>query len=52
MHEAISPAGMAPPNARFAHATLVTSPTRWLHMAGLVRPEFRIEIVVIAANQE
>ncbi|WP_432978347.1 RidA family protein [Dactylosporangium sp. CA-233914] len=36
MHQPIMPAGMAPPAAPYAHAMLVTNPTRWLHTAGQV----------------
>jgi 2-iminobutanoate/2-iminopropanoate deaminase len=36
MHQPIMPDGMARPAARYAHATLVTNPARWLHLAGQV----------------
>lgn len=32
----ISPDGMAPPAARYAHAVLVENPHRWLHTSGVV----------------
>lgn len=36
MHQPIMPAALPPPPANYAHAVLVTSPSRWLHTAGVV----------------
>ncbi|MER7280761.1 RidA family protein [Dactylosporangium sp. NPDC000244] len=36
MHQPIMPDSMPRPAARYAHATLVTNPARWLHTAGQV----------------
>lgn len=36
MPEEISPEGMAPPAAAYAHAVLSEGPTRWLHTSGVV----------------
>jgi enamine deaminase RidA (YjgF/YER057c/UK114 family) len=37
----IAPTSIAPPAANYAHGIVVTSPTRWLHTAGVVpiRPD-------------
>ena len=37
----ISPAGIAPPAARYAHAVATANPQRWLHTSGVVpiRPD-------------
>ena len=36
MNRPINPASLAPPAARYAHAILSESPTRWLHTSGVV----------------
>ena len=36
MNEALLPAALPAPAARYAHAVLTTAPTRWLHTAGVV----------------
>jgi 2-iminobutanoate/2-iminopropanoate deaminase len=36
MHQPIMPAALPAPPARYAHAVLVTNPSRWLHTAGVV----------------
>jgi enamine deaminase RidA (YjgF/YER057c/UK114 family) len=36
MHQPIMPPELPAPPARYAHAVLVTNPTRWLHTAGVV----------------
>jgi 2-iminobutanoate/2-iminopropanoate deaminase len=36
MHQPIMPPELPAPPARYAHAMLVTNPSRWLHTAGVV----------------
>lgn len=36
VNRAISPSGIAPPAANYAHAVLSTAPRRWLHTSGVV----------------
>lgn len=36
VNRAIMPSSIAPPAARYAHAVLTESPTRWLHTSGVV----------------
>ena len=36
MHQPVLPAELGDPPARYAHAMLVTQPSRWLHTAGVV----------------
>ena len=36
MHQPVLPAELGDPPARYAHAMLVTRPSRWLHTAGVV----------------
>lgn len=36
MHRPISPTSIAPPAARYAHAVVSESPSRWLHTSGVV----------------
>jgi enamine deaminase RidA (YjgF/YER057c/UK114 family) len=41
MNRVVTPAGIAPPAANYAHAVLTDAPARWLHTAGVVpvRPD-------------
>lgn len=44
MHTPVMPDALGAPPARYAHAVLVESPTRWLHTAGVVpiEPDGRV----------